>query len=77
LDSSNSEIHPAALDIYTDIMSRSEIQEYGYRTYFLDDQATSISLKENISIISDGTTGLCSWQVLWQSFKIVSQSYEL
>lgn len=43
-------------------MSRSEIQEYGYRTYFLDDQATSISLKENISIISDGTTGLCSWQ---------------
>ena len=64
IDESNSEIHHTALDLYTDLMSKSETQESGYRTYFLDDGATSISLKENVSIISDGTTGLCTWQVL-------------
>jgi len=62
IDESNSEIHHTALDLYTDLMSKSETQESGYRTYFLDDGATSISLKENVSIISDGTTGLCTWQ---------------
>ena len=52
--------------MYSDLISKNEVQESGYRTYFLDehDQTTSISLRENISIISDGTTGLCTWQVI-------------
>jgi len=64
IEESNSEIHSIALDMYSDLISKNEVQESGYRTYFLDehDQTTSISLRENISIISDGTTGLCTWQ---------------
>ncbi len=51
------------LEKYTDLVSRNlSVQEAGHRT-FLIDETTSISLKENISIISDGTTGLCTWQV--------------
>ena len=57
------EIHPELLENYTDLVSRNlSVQEAGHRTFIID-ETTSISLKENISIISDGTTGLCTWQV--------------
>lgn len=57
------EIHYQVLEKYTNLVCKnlSDI-ESGYRTFIID-ESTSISLKENISIISDGTTGLCTWQV--------------
>lgn len=56
------EIHYQVLEKYTNLVCKnlSDI-ESGYRTFIID-ESTSISLKENISIISDGTTGLCTWQ---------------
>lgn len=43
------------------LSSNNQTEEAGHRTFLLD-ELESISLKENISIISDGTTGLCTWQ---------------
>ncbi|XP_059352704.1 protein-lysine N-methyltransferase EEF2KMT-like isoform X3 [Daphnia carinata] len=56
------EIHYQVLEKYTDLVCKNLADtESGYRTFIID-ESTSISLKENISIISDGTTGLCTWQ---------------
>ena len=55
------EIHSGALEAYTNIISQSDPADEGFRTYLIDD-STFISLKEKLTIISDGTTGLCTWQ---------------
>lgn len=61
----NCEIHCLILEKYTDLVSRNLAEEdSGYRTFLLNEKDTSISLKENVSIISAGTTGLHTWQVV-------------
>ena len=57
----NCEVHNDILEMYTNLLSHKTDDSMGHRTFLVDDK-TAISLKENISIISDGTTGLCTWQ---------------
>ena len=57
----NCEVHSDILEWYTNLLSESD-DVMGHRT-FLVDSDSAISLKENVNIISDGTTGLCTWQV--------------
>ena len=54
-------MHSDILEWYTNLLSESD-DVMGHRT-FLVDSDSAISLKENVNIISDGTTGLCTWQV--------------
>jgi len=54
-------VHSDILEWYTNLLSESD-DVMGHRT-FLVDSDSAISLKENVNIISDGTTGLCTWQV--------------
>ncbi|XP_046637123.1 protein-lysine N-methyltransferase EEF2KMT-like [Daphnia pulicaria] len=56
------EIHSNILEKYTNLICKNlSTVEAGHRSFMID-ESTSISLRENISIISDGTTGLCTWQ---------------
>ena len=58
------EIHSKILEKYTNLICKNlSTVEAGHRSFMID-ETTSISLRENISIISDGTTGLCTWQVI-------------
>nr|CAH0111929.1 unnamed protein product [Daphnia galeata] len=56
------EIHNEILEKYTNLVCKNlSTVDAGHRSFMID-ETTSISLRENISIISDGTTGLCTWQ---------------
>lgn len=58
------EIHNEILEKYTNLVCKNlSTVDAGHRSFMID-ETTSISLRENISIISDGTTGLCTWQVI-------------
>ena len=48
--------------MYTNLLDGTHREDSGYRTYLID-RTLSISLKENVNIISEGTTGLYTWQV--------------
>lgn len=39
----------------------NELEEFHYRHFVINDRV--ITLRESAKIISQGTTGLCSWQV--------------
>lgn len=56
------EIHNDLLETHTGLMCKSSQQDgEGFKTYVIN-EAITMSLKEKASIISDGTTGLCTWQ---------------
>lgn len=54
------EIHDNLYDTYCNILSVDDKEKYFYKHYNIDKRI--ISLKENKNFISEGTTGLCSWQ---------------
>lgn len=63
LQKQNSEIHDAVYEAYGRLVALVDNNGQCYK-HFEITPAKILSFKENSSIISGGTTGLCSWQVL-------------
>lgn len=63
LQKKNSEIHDNVYEAYGRLVSLADNGEKCYKHFELT-PAIVLSFKENSNIISSGTTGLCSWQVL-------------
>ncbi|XP_033224370.1 protein-lysine N-methyltransferase EEF2KMT isoform X2 [Belonocnema kinseyi] len=64
LERCNQDIHDNVYDLYCNLVSQNDDSSTHYRHFLLNDRATRdcITLEESTSIISHGTTGMCSWQ---------------
>lgn len=63
LEKQNAEIHDDIYTAYGRLMALPNQEEYFYKHYIIND-SKRISLKESVSLISEGTTGLRTWQVM-------------
>ena len=59
----NCEIHSHLLEMFTTMVSQknTQLDDIGHRIFLLND-SHALCLYEHTSIISNGTTGLCTWQ---------------
>lgn len=55
------EIDDSVYDSFGRLVSLNTDSIFCYKHYLIENKV--VSMKENVSIISEGTTGLCSWQV--------------
>ncbi|KAL0111488.1 hypothetical protein PUN28_012993 [Cardiocondyla obscurior] len=63
IEDSGNEIHEDLYAAYCRLVSLSDEESVHYRHFLIDNETSRyITLKENINLISEGTTGLCSWQ---------------
>ena len=50
--------------VYCSLLSGPKAASGTHYRHFVIDHQSTITIKESNSLISQGTTGLCSWQVL-------------
>lgn len=62
LEKQNAEIHDDLYAAYGRLMAQPNQEQFFYKHYLLDTDK-QITLKESASLISEGTTGLRTWQV--------------
>ncbi|XP_038064404.1 protein-lysine N-methyltransferase EEF2KMT-like [Patiria miniata] len=62
-EASDSELADEIYETYTALLStpQPEMQDCCYRTYIVSDESCTVTLKESVSMISLGTTGLNTW----------------
>ncbi|XP_022095444.1 protein-lysine N-methyltransferase EEF2KMT-like isoform X2 [Acanthaster planci] len=62
-EENNHEVVDDLYETYTELLSQpqSETQDHCYRTYILFGASCAVTLKESVSLISQGTTGLNTW----------------
>ncbi|GLV35946.1 uncharacterized protein CBL_09836 [Carabus blaptoides fortunei] len=60
LEQNCDEVHDIVYDTYCVLLNTVDEAKYSYKHYCIEDRV--ITLKENRNFISEGTTGLCSWQ---------------
>lgn len=63
LEKDNLEIHEDLYGAYARLVAVSESKAEYYKHYRIGASETIISLTENVNLISEGTTGLRTWQV--------------
>lgn len=61
LEKQNAEIHDDLYAAYGRLMAQPNQQQFFYKHYVMND--SEITLKESASLVSEGTTGLRTWQV--------------
>jgi len=64
LESHGQEILDELYIVYCCLLSGPEAASSTHYRHFVMDHSSTITIKESNSLISQGTTGLCSWQVL-------------
>lgn len=62
LEKQNAEIHDDLYAAYGRLMAQPNQEQFFYKHYVLDNDK-QVTLKESASLISEGTTGLRTWQV--------------
>ncbi|XP_053976785.1 protein-lysine N-methyltransferase EEF2KMT isoform X1 [Hylaeus volcanicus] len=63
IEERDGEIHDEIYAAYCNLISLSLNEVIHYKHFLIDDQDSDyISIQESTNIISEGTTGLCSWQ---------------
>jgi len=55
--------------VYCRLLSGPKAASGTHYRHFVMDHSSTITIKESNSLISQGTTGLCSWQVLTNILK--------
>lgn len=55
------EIDDSVYDTFGRLVALNGDIAFCYKHYLVENKV--VSMKENVSIVSEGTTGLCSWQV--------------
>lgn len=63
LEKQNAEIHDDLYATYGRLMAQPNQEKYFYKHYVLGDLDYQITLRESANLISEGTTGLRTWQV--------------
>ncbi|KAL1490752.1 hypothetical protein ABEB36_013398 [Hypothenemus hampei] len=61
LENNSQEVHDDLYSAYGRLVASPELSSKCYKHYIINNQA-AISLEENINLISEGTTGLRTWQ---------------
>lgn len=69
LEKQNAEIHDALYSAYGRLMAQPNQEQFFYKHYITANSNKPITLKESASLISEGTTGLRTWQVKYDTFK--------
>lgn len=65
IEESGNEIHDDLYTAYCRLISLQDEEPVHYRHFLIENGTLNcITLKESTNLISKGTTGLCSWQVL-------------
>lgn len=64
LESHGQEVLEALYIVYCSLLSGPTIDSNSHYRHFVIDHSVTITIRESSKLISQGTTGLCSWQVL-------------
>jgi hypothetical protein len=65
LESHGQEVIESLYIVYCSFLSGSTIDFSSHYRHFVIDHSVTVTIRESSKLISQGTTGLCSWQVLW------------
>ena len=78
MEERRAEIRDDVLELHADLLDgRADGEEpSAHRTFVTLGDTLNITLKENVSIISDGTTGLHSWQVMSSNLSTTTMTME-
>jgi len=74
LESHGQEILGELYVVYCCLLSGPKAASSTHYRHFVMDHSSTITIKESNSLISQGTTGLCSWQVLTNMLKQYSDT---